>query len=1051
MTHAIVEPAPAAAARPAPRAKRAAPAYEPAGFFVMRTPLLPRSALAALAPDAPVPAPAEREAWLATQYAHAVTALRRLVRRPDIRDAIFLASPSLDDAIDGWLDGAATPSAPDAAIRRYVQRMASRCTPFGLFAGVAVGTVGERTRLAVAERGALRRHTRIDARFLRAVADAVAADPALRDELVYVPSSTLYKSGGRLRYAESHGSPERRSYRLVAVEESEGVELVLARAAQGARSGALAAALVEAFAPEVSLEDAAAFVAELIATQILVPRLVPALTGDEPVHPMLAELAAMPSAAGWHARLATAQAAITALDAAPLGEPRARYRAIFDQLHALTPAIADAHLLQVDLVKPGAAPELGRDALDDVLRAIDAMHRMARPQAGALADFADRFRARYDDREVPLVDALDEENGIGFAANQAGVAAAPPLLAGLLPFGPGTAGTRAWTERDEGLLRRLETLWRDGGRVLALSDDDLAQLASPRTLERPPGLAATLTVLGEHVFLRSVAAPSAATLLGRFCHADPALARWTRTLAEREQAGEPDAILAEVVHQPQDVLGNVACRPVLRDYEIVYLGASGAPADRRIAIDDLVLCERGGQMILRSRRLGKRVIPRLATAHNWAVNGAAIYSFLCALQIDRDTAPFYQWDWGPLAASAFLPRVTIGRVIVAPARWRLDVAPLRAGKTVQDRFDAVQALRQSRALPRHLRLVQADHELAVDLDDVLGVEAMLGALPPAGEAVVIEQLAEAGALVAAGEDGGYDHELVVPLVRTQPAARVAPVASPARRSALPGSDWLYVKLYGGPSTLERILVEAVAPVLADDARWFFLRYADPDWHLRLRLQGEPAVLYGQVLPALERALRPYHAGGALKRLALDTYEPELERYGGVAGMALAEAIFEADSRALLGVIGRHAADRPERWQLALLGIHDLLEAFDYALPARLAFTRAARDNFAREHRAGVVTQKALGIRFRHERAAVEAMLDRTHADAALLDGRRARLAELAAAVRAADLGKPVDELVSSYLHMWVNRAVHTAGREQEFVLFDLLARTYESRKARAPR
>jgi thiopeptide-type bacteriocin biosynthesis protein len=1051
--------------------------FEPAGFFVMRSPLLPRTALAALAPDAAPPGdPVEHETWLTAQYARGARALRELVRRPDVREAILLASPSLDEAIDAWLAKPARPDPADPAIRRYVQRMASRCTPFGLFAGVSVGATGERTRLTVPGHAALRRHTRIDARFLRAVADAAGADPALRDDLVYVPSSTLYRTAGRIRYAEAHGGGEHRSYRLVAVEASEGVDLLLARAAGGARVAELGGALVEAFAPEVTREDADAFVAEVIAAQILVPRLAPALTGDEPVHAMLRELAAVagPRGAHWHDGLARAQAMIAELDATRLGEPRSRYRAIFDQLHVLTPAIADRSLLQVDLIKPGAPLQLGRAVLDEVLRAIEALHRIARPQAGALAEFAERFRARYDDREVPLVDALDEETGIGFAANRAGVAAAPPLLAGLLPLSAAAPGPRAWTAQDEALLQRLEAAWRDGARTIELGDADLARLASPRPPDWPSGLAATIIVLGTpeaieagnfEVHLRAVAAPSAAALLGRFCHSAPDVARWTRALTEREQAAEPDAILAEIVHQPQDVMGNVASRPVLRDHEIVYLGASGAPADRRIAIDDLLVSERNGQIRLRSKRLGKQILPRLASAHNWAVGGAAIYSFLCALQTDRGTAGFYHWDWGPLAFTAFQPRVRIGRVIVSPARWRIDVAPLRTGKTVLARFAAVQALRARLALPRHIKLVQSDNELAVDLDDVVAVEAMLGALPAhGGLALITEQLATEDALAARGPDGAFDHELVVPFVRREPVKH-PPIAAPAsaRRSALPGGDWLYLKLYGGPSTLERVLSEAVAPVVHGEvasggvARWFFLRYADPDWHVRLRLRGAPAHLYGAVLPALERALRPYHADGALHRLALDTYEPEIERYGGPAGMELAEAIFEADSRALIDVMPRHPPDRPERWRLTLLGMHDLLDALGLDLDARLAFTRRTRDGFAVEHGAGVAARKALGIRFRHERAAIEALLiDRRDAglgDAlTVLDARRAALRGTAAVMRAAiesgAVTRPLEELASSYLHMWVNRAAHTAAREQEFALFDLLVRTYEGIKAR---
>ena len=80
--------------------------------------------------------------------------------------------------------------------------------------------------------------------------------------------------------------------------------------------------------------------------------------------------------------------------------------------------------------------------------------------------------------------------------------------------------------------------------------------------------------------------------------------------------------------------------------------------------------------------------------------------------------------------------------------------------------------------------------------------------------------------------------------------------------------------------------------------WFFIRYADPTWHLRLRFRGDPVRLHGEVLPLLQEAVAPLLESGRVRRLALDTYERELERYGGPIGMPLCEALFQADSAAV---------------------------------------------------------------------------------------------------------------------------------------------------------
>jgi len=124
--------------------------------------------------------------------------------------------------------------------------------------------------------------------------------------------------------------------------------------------------------------------------------------------------------------------------------------------------------------------------------------------------------------------------------------------------------------------------------------------------------------------------------------------------------------------------------------------------------------------------------------------------------------------------------------------------------------------------------------------------------------------------------------------------------------------------------------------------------------------------------------------------------------------------------------------------------------------------RRVRDAFAREHRAetSVMFQRGLGDKYRKERAALEALLDRTgDADHDLSPGleriaaRSLAHAPIVADLRAAEqrgaLTMPIVDLVPSYIHMNVNRLIRSAQRAHEVVLYDLLVRLYESKLARA--
>src|SRR5439155_20641658 len=78
----------------------------------------------------------------------------------------------------------------------------------------------------------------------------------------------------------------------------------------------------------------------------------------------------------------------------------------------------------------------------------------------------------------------------------------------------------------------------------------------------------------------------------------------------------------------------------------------------------------------------------------------------------------------------------------------------------------------------------------------------------------------------------------------------AGAARPAPRRFAPGSAWLYAKLHGRAATADALLRDGPGPLVRSlRARgviegWFFIRFADPNPHLRLRLRGDPARLWG---------------------------------------------------------------------------------------------------------------------------------------------------------------------------------------------------------------
>jgi thiopeptide-type bacteriocin biosynthesis protein len=711
------------------------------------------------------------------------------------------------------------------------------------------------------------------------------------------------------------------------------------------------------------------------------------------------------------------------------------------------------------------------------VRGIELWRRIgAATEDDQLERFADRFRERFEGRAVPLLEALDPDLGVSVDGEDVAPA---PLLAGL-----GAGGSRgrsqSWGAREDHLLARLVEVQAAGEQELVLDARDVEQLEQEDPLPLPDACAAMAVVAAEsrrdleqgrfRVLLANVDGPSGARLLGRFCHADPALRAAVEEHLRAEEALEPDAVFAEIVHLSRARDVNVIARPRLREYELVCLGGSAAPPERRLELDDLLVSVEDGRVLLRSRRLGRRVVPRLTSAHNYAYRGMAVYQFLCRLQRQgfADGLAF----WGPLASSPFLPRVRAGRVVLQRASWSLAADDLGPRGDRDAEFRAVQEWRRSRRTPRFVALAEPGLALPVDLDNVLAVESLVQAARARGTARIVELCPPPDELCAHGPEGGFCHELVVPFVRSRqptPPSPSRPADGRVRRTFPPGSDWLYVRVYTGETAADGVLAADVAPLVSELTassvvdRWFFLRYRDPEFHLRIRLHGDPTRLHADVRPAVEEAGAGLLDRGLAWRFELGTYEREVERYGGPGAIELAEQVFHADSEAVLAILPMlEPGDegQEERWRLGLCGAHRLLVDLGLDDRERVALVRSQRDGLVRRFGWDRGVLGRVGERFRRERAALERLLDSAAGESGPLEPglqilrERSRVVEpigreLATLSNAGGLTTQLSSVAGSLLHMHLNRLLRGDNAAQEAVICDFLVRLYEGRARRA--
>ena len=1042
-------------------------ALRDSGFFAFRVPALPMRVLTEWADgvEAPTCSPGELEGALKRDQARLRARLMEVLRRPEVTGALSVASPDLLDALREHEDDPGV----EAALLRYVSRMASRPTPFGLFAACGVGEIAERTRLALPAPARWRRHTRLDGDYLdRVVRDRAAT---LRERLKFRPNDSLYLTGGRWRYVQARLDGLARTHHLAEIAGSGHLTRVLATAEAGARPADIAAAVA---AGGIQPERAERYVGELIDAQVLLAELAVQITGALPLDALIADLEAAGDD-GTVAVLSAVRGELAAIDAEGTKARPERHAGIAALLGELPIPAARARLLQVDATVPECGATLARPVVEDVLRGVELLRRIApAPEPTELERFREAFLERYQDREVALLEALDDDLGAGFGAGRGDP---EPLVKGLVLPRSGRQATIG--RREQRLLELMHRAWALEALEVPLGPDDVAELERADALPLPGAVGAMASLArtreGLRVLVSFASGPPGVRLLGRFCHADPALDARVRDHLRAEEALVPDAIHAEIAHLPSGLLSNILVRPVLRERELEWLGRSGAPPQQRLPVSDLLVSDRHGRFVLRSRRLGREVLPRLTSAHDWS-RSPTVYRFLAAVQ-SQGTAGSVSWSWAPFGRAPFTPRVRWGRLILALAAWWATGTELRDldGRDPVSRWRAVQAWRERRRLPRWVCLADGDNKLVIDLDNTLSVDAFVRLTRRRDGALIEELYPGPEDLIAAAPDGRRALELVIPLVQSAPAGdRSDPdhlasradqtAATPrARRTFPPGSEWTYLKLYTGTASADTLLREMIAPLAHDLIScgaadgWFFLRYGDPRFHLRVRFHGDdPAILES----AQQLAARALEAGLA-QDAQLGTYEREVERYGGPDGILLAERLFHADSDtvvALLGMFEPGERGLEERWQIGALGSDALLRDLGMDDQARAAFARRRQAALEREFRADAPLRTAIAGRVRAERSAVDALLAPDDTDHPLAPGiaviarRSERIKPLAVeltTLRAAGrLDLPLDALATSYVHMWLNRLCRSQNMLQEYVTYALLARVLEARLAK---
>jgi thiopeptide-type bacteriocin biosynthesis protein len=281
-----------------------------------------------------------------------------------------------------------------------------------------------------------------------------------------------------------------------------------------------------------------------------------------------------------------------------------------------------------------------------------------------------------------------------------------------------------------------------------------------------------------------------------------------------------------------------------------------------------------------------------------------------------------------------------------------------------------------------------------------------------------------------------------------------------------GSEWLYYKIYCGVKTSDKILTEVIKPLTEQLMKkrlidsWFFIRYADPEIHLRIRFHFTDLNQVGIVISLFQSAILEYEKNGLIWKVQTDTYQREIERYG-TNSILLSEQIFHYDSECIVNILDMISGDEGEelRWMFSVRAVDELLSDFNYSLEQKKELIEVLKTSFADEFNVNKNLKMQMDKRFRIHRKTITTVLDRKSDKTSELEPLFKLLKQKSDSIKpisdfflnlnqSNELKLSLNNLLASHIHMLLNRLFKNKQRLHEMVVYDLMWRTYRSEIAK---
>ena len=585
------------------------------------------------------------------------------------------------------------------SLYKYYSRAATRSTPFGLFASCSI------------------RHTRLDMSYLCSLIQYIESIPDIRHSLLYYPNDSLYLAGDTMRYIEYCDKNYTRIYQVQEIENTSYLTKILYKANYGKTIEDLAYSIIN---NDITIHEAHTFVENLIKNQILKSELELRLTGDEPLK-YLTETLKKKGNGPIADTLYKINELLKDIDDNKC-HSNSLYGLLEDLLNTFPIKYEQKYLLQTDAFRNSSSilSESVSKELQDIIDFIIKTNSIVPFKHKCMDDFIKAFENKYEHQEIPLLEALDPDIGIGYPIKPI-IDNTNPLIDNIT-YPMSVKNTYQISYIESVILKKyFNALAKKGNRVvkeITIDEFDFNDFVEINREELYPTCRIMLkigydTAKDQYTYyLKSLGGPTASNLLTRFCYMNTDIKDLVLQIYKKERdIISRKGIVAEIIHLPQPRLGNVTHRNVSRDFEIHYLGNTNAPISNVLPASDLVIgLNNNGKLYIRSRTMNCNIIPMLSNAHNYTIDATPAYMFLCDMQYYSFPINFTIFSITHiLNILKYVPRIKYKNCYFTMQTWKLSITDIK------DKNGKINIeLLKRRNIPQKIIIKEQDNELYID-------------------------------------------------------------------------------------------------------------------------------------------------------------------------------------------------------------------------------------------------------------------------------------------------------------------------------------------------